>query len=89
MKPGTPASVPPRSCASPLTTQSALPVPVPEGRVSYQAGSSQKEAHLENVCKSLQQQVSQLQEVLTSVSNYVFQGGTNDDLGSPSFIPSY
>ena len=48
----------------------------------FQAGSSQKEAHLENVCKSLQQQVSQLQEVLTSVSNYVFQGGTNDDLGN-------
>ena len=40
-----------------------------------QVGASEREIELGNVCKSLQQQVSQLQEVLNSVSNYVFQGG--------------
>ncbi len=46
---------------------------------------SEREVELGNVCKSLQQQVSQLQDVLTSVSNYVFQGGvisaSNDETG--------
>ena len=56
----------------------------------WQVGASQREIELGNVCKSLQQQVSQLQEVLNSVSNYVFQGGVisadNDETGKQNFL---
>ncbi len=36
---------------------------------------SVKEVELEGACKNLQKQVTELQEVLTSMSNYMFQGG--------------
>ncbi|ELT97106.1 hypothetical protein CAPTEDRAFT_208433 [Capitella teleta] len=42
---------------------------------SAECGASLKEAELETACKSLQQQVGELKEALTSMSSFMFQGG--------------
>lgn len=41
---------------------------------------------VESACKQLQQQVSELQQALTSVSNFVFQAGSSGDEGRPRTV---
>lgn len=45
------------------------------GHSSVPVFGTEKELELELACKSLQKQVTELQEVLSSMSNYMFHAG--------------